>query len=198
LIPAQPANPQSNCLEGVEVHTETKEGMPEMSSPDKPQRTSGGLVGKVAGRAKEAAGAVLNDKELVREGRLQQTKVDAEQEARDRAGEARQREAEAELEREQAETKAERELIENEVQEAAREKAADRDRREAEKLAEERSAKEIARAENEKASAEAQARQIERQAEQNRNAGKAAAAGLNEEARRAEAEADAIDPKENR
>jgi uncharacterized protein YjbJ (UPF0337 family) len=169
----------------------------QLTSSKNPERTSGGLVGKIAGRAKEVAGEALKDDQLAREGRLQQSQVDSEQEARNQAADARRRDAEAELEREKVETRAERERLENELTAKTREEAAERDRREAEKLAEERSASEVERAEKQKASALAHASQIEREAEEERQEGKHAAARLEEKARRAEATADTIDPKEN-
>jgi uncharacterized protein YjbJ (UPF0337 family) len=181
----------------VSANQTRRQGRTQMTSPDKPERTSGGIVGKLAGRAKEAAGAVLNDEELSREGRLQQTQVDVETEAKERAAEAQQREAEAELEQEKAETEAERARLENELREKEREEAAEADRRKAESLAEQRSAEEIAAAEQEKASEESQARTIEIEAERARAEEKRAALRLDQEARQAEATADAIDPKEN-
>jgi uncharacterized protein YjbJ (UPF0337 family) len=67
-----------------------------MTDPKNVERTGGGLVGKLVGRVKEAAGSVLDNEELAREGRLQQAAAEAEQEATARAEEAKRREAEAE------------------------------------------------------------------------------------------------------
>ena len=187
----------TDAFADLRARTDTTKKENHMASTDKPERTSGGIVGKIAGRAKEAAGTVLNDEELSREGRLQQTQVDAEAEAKERAAEAQQLEAEAELKQEKAETKAERELLENELQEKAREETAEADRRNVESSAEQRSAEEIAAAEQQKASEQSEARKAEIQAEQDKAAEKRAAVRLVQEAQRAEAEADVADPKEN-
>ena len=47
-----------------------------MTNPETSERTAGGLVGKLAGKAKEAAGSVVGDDQLAREGRLQQAQGD--------------------------------------------------------------------------------------------------------------------------
>ena len=52
-----------------------------MTDPKNSERTGGGLVGKLVGRAKEAAGSALDNEDLAREGRLQQAAAEAEQEA---------------------------------------------------------------------------------------------------------------------
>jgi len=56
------------------------------------EQAAGGLLGKVAGRAKEIVGSALGHSELDREGRLQQFQVDAEQEAIVRGEEAEEKE----------------------------------------------------------------------------------------------------------
>lgn len=68
------------------------------------ERTTGGIAGKLIGRAKEAAGALTGKDALAREGRLQEAQADADTEAARAENEARQREAEAELRREHKET----------------------------------------------------------------------------------------------
>jgi uncharacterized protein YjbJ (UPF0337 family) len=78
-------------------------------------KTATGPLGKMIGRAKEAAGAVTGDEALSREGRLQQAGVAAQKEATDLAGASRQREAEARLAREKLETGAARERLQAEV-----------------------------------------------------------------------------------
>ena len=104
-----------------------------MTDRKNPERTAGGTVGKLVGRAKEAAGSVLDNEELAREGRLQRAGAEADQEAAERTDEAKQREAEAELQKEEVETKAERDRLRNELETQERQQAAERDRREAEK-----------------------------------------------------------------
>ncbi len=68
-----------------------------MSSQDNPERTSGGLVGKVVGRVKEAVGAATGKDELAREGRLQEAQADAHREARTARSEAARSQQEAQL-----------------------------------------------------------------------------------------------------
>ncbi|HEX2397485.1 MAG TPA: hypothetical protein VHI73_05035, partial [Solirubrobacteraceae bacterium] len=59
-----------------------------MTDPDNRERTAGGLLGKLAGKAKEAAGSLTDNDELAREGRLQQAQADADAQARREAAEA--------------------------------------------------------------------------------------------------------------
>ena len=74
-----------------------------------PERTTGGLIGKLAGKAKEVAADLTRNDELAREGRLQQAQAEAEVEARREQAEAEQRLNEAKLEEDRAETDRERE-----------------------------------------------------------------------------------------
>ena len=69
-----------------------------MTDSKMPEETAGGPLGKLAGKAKEAAGSVLGDEELAREGRLQQAQAEAEAEATQADAEAQLREAETEVE----------------------------------------------------------------------------------------------------
>src|SRR5205814_3681406 len=96
------------------------------------ERTAGGVVGKVVGKAKELAGEATGREDLAREGRLQQAQSDAERDARGSAGDARRREAEAHLREEQAETDIERRSLENEVAAQQRELRIEQDRHAAE------------------------------------------------------------------
>ena len=84
-----------------------------MTDPKLPEETAGGQLGKLAGKAKEAAGFVLGNEDLAREGRLQQAQVDAE--AEHAAAEAQQREAEAEVEAAKADNELERERLQTEL-----------------------------------------------------------------------------------
>jgi uncharacterized protein YjbJ (UPF0337 family) len=79
------------------------------------ERTAGGLVGKVAGRLKSAAGSLTDNDDLAREGRLQEAQSDAGIEAREAQAEARLRDEEAQVKAEQAETEAERRELDNEL-----------------------------------------------------------------------------------
>ena len=55
----------------------TDERQQNMTEPQTDERTTGGLAGKVAGKAKELAGELTNNDDLAREGRLQQAQGDA-------------------------------------------------------------------------------------------------------------------------
>ena len=158
------------------------------------ERTTGGVVGKLAGKAKEAAGAAVGDDDLAREGRLQQAQSDAEVNARREAAEARQREAEAELEAERDETLHERERLQAEQAQKEREDAIERDRVRAEQeaTAEQARAEQAADAQRRAAERAAQAEQERARTDRAEDAGDAVT--LAQEARRAEARADALDP----
>ena len=71
------------------------------------EQTTGGVAGKLAGKAKELTGSLVGNDDLAREGRLQQTQVAAEAEARGAAAEANQSAAEADLIREKKEAELE-------------------------------------------------------------------------------------------
>ena len=60
------------------------------------EQTTGGVIGKIAGKVKEAAGTAVGNDELAREGRLQQAGSEAEVEARREAAKAEALEQEAE------------------------------------------------------------------------------------------------------
>ena len=72
-----------------------------MTDPKTTERTSRGIAGKAAGKAKELAGEALRNEELAREGRLQQSQGDADVKAAKARAEAKQRKEEADLEEEQ-------------------------------------------------------------------------------------------------
>ena len=149
------------------------------------EETTGGPLGRVAGKIKEAAGSAVGNDDLAREGRLQQARVDAEREASAEAAEARQAEAEAQLEADRAQSAEERARLQTELSAAERERAAERDRRQAEQAADAQAVRESAAAEADRAHGEAAARAQEREAQR-----------LELEAARARAAADAIDPEE--
>lgn len=104
-----------------------------MTNPERTQETAGGLVGKVAGKAKEAAGSALGNDDLAREGRLQQAQAEAEVDARREAQEAEQREAEAEVEGARGDLEIERERLRSEIaaeeREGSKRHAADTEKR---------------------------------------------------------------------
>ena len=99
-----------------------------MTDQENPERTAGGLVGRIAGKAKEAAGSLIGNGDLAREGRLQQAQVDAEADAPRSDAEAQQRDAEAKLQADKTETEIERQRLQNEVAAQEREQQIERDR----------------------------------------------------------------------
>ena len=103
-----------------------------MTDQETSEQTTGGLIGKLAGKAKEATGTLVGNGALAREGRLQQAQVDAQTDADAKAAEAKQRDAEASLEAEKAGHELERQRLQNEVAAQTREEQIERDRREAE------------------------------------------------------------------
>lgn len=167
-----------------------------MTNPEIPERTAGGLAGKLAGRMKQAAGSVLGNENLAREGRLQQAQVEAEADAAVAGQHAEQAEEAAAIEAERTENAIERERLKNEIAAREREDQIERDRREAQLAAE-------AAARRDKADATAKEQIHERGADIAENAAQAeriaaakASARLEQEARAAKATADAIDPEE--
>ena len=164
--------------------------------PEQNEQIAGGVLGKVAGKAKEIAGEVVKNDELAREGRLQQAHVDAEIETAEEMKEAEQERAEAELAEKRAQNEAELDRIKAEKAEIEREKAIEQRRVEAEREA-------AQQAEQRKRVADAQAEQQERAADSFETAAarERAVAGaevnaLEREARQAELVADAVDPEE--
>jgi len=142
-----------------------------VTNPEREQ-TAGGVLGNLAGKAKEAAGSLTGNDDLAREGRLQQAQSEAEADARHEAEQARQREAEADLVAEKTETELERERLQTEIAAADREETIEEQSQAARRAAAEK-------AEHDKTLAETQS-----------------AVRLEQEARRAEARANAIDPEE--
>ncbi|MCW2968648.1 MAG: hypothetical protein JWM71_2420 [Solirubrobacteraceae bacterium] len=167
-----------------------------MNDPDTAETTAGGLVGKLAGKAKAAAGSLIGNEDLAREGRLQEASSEAELVARREAAEARVQSDQARVVEEKAQTDEERRRLEAEVAAEEAEARAERDRLEAERRAEEQARQEREAAEAQRRTQELGADAIERQGERERLADAATAVTLEQEARRAEARADAIDPEE--
>jgi uncharacterized protein YjbJ (UPF0337 family) len=167
-----------------------------MTDSKVPEETAGGPLGKLAGKAKETAGAVLGDEELAREGRLQQAQAEAEDEATQADAEARLREVETEVEAASANNELERERLKAELAGEEREAVIDRDQHDRVRDAATRAQQEREAAEREHRLRESAASSTEQQAEAERLAEQQAAARLEEEARRSEARADSIDPEE--
>jgi uncharacterized protein YjbJ (UPF0337 family) len=161
------------------------------------QRTADGLLGRVAGKVKEVAGEITGSEELAREGRLQHASVEAKQEADRRAEVAEQRQAEADLRTRQHEAEQERQRLQREAEAERREEAIEADRRRAEQAVEARAEQAQAEVDAAQEAREASADALEHQAEAQRAAHLDEAARLEDEARRAEAAANVIDPEEN-
>jgi uncharacterized protein YjbJ (UPF0337 family) len=169
-----------------------------LTEQENTERTSGGALGKLVGKAKAATGAALGNNDLAREGRLQQAAADASAEATERSREARQRDREAELEREKAETELERERLQNEVAEQEREQQIERDRHEAERAARAQAEREQAEAERQHDAQVAAADGLEQRAARERLGEAEEEIRLEQQARRAETTADEIDPVEDK
>lgn len=167
-----------------------------MTNPEIPERTRGGLAGKLAGRMKQAAGSVLGNEDLAREGRLQQAQVEAEADAAVAAERADQAAAQADLAAERTENEIERERLENEIAARKRDEQIERDRRQAELDAQASAQRDKAGAAAKKQLHERGADVAETVAQTERAATAQQAARLEQEARAAEATADAIDPEE--
>jgi uncharacterized protein YjbJ (UPF0337 family) len=167
-----------------------------VTNPETPERTRGGLAGRLAGRFKQAAGSLLGDKDLAREGRLQEAHVDAEADAEAAAQRARQADAGVALDAARTENEIERERLENDVSAREREEAIARDRVKAEQAAQVEAGRREAAADAQRRAQQSAAQAAERSAEQERLAAAQEAAALEREARRAEATAEAIDPEE--
>jgi uncharacterized protein YjbJ (UPF0337 family) len=133
------------------------------------ERTAGGLLGKVAGRAKEVFGSALGSSQLDREGRLQQVQVEAEEDAIEHGREADKKDAEAKLTADKAEAEAERRELEQELSQLSDEERIERERQRNKRQAETAHAEELREAET-----------------------------LEREANRAEQVADAVDPEQGR
>jgi uncharacterized protein YjbJ (UPF0337 family) len=162
------------------------------------EETAGGALGRIAGKAKEVAGSALGNDELAREGRLQQAGVDAEREARDEAAEARQAQEQADLQAAKDETKHEREELQAEQAQVERERAIERDRARAESEAAAEQAQQERAADAQRGAGEVAAELKQEQADRERAAAAAEAVRLEQEARRAEVRADAVDPEASR
>lgn len=147
------------------------------------QKTAGGPLGKLVGKAKEVAGSAFGDDTLAREGRLQQASVDAEVVAEREKAEAKQRQAEADLEGEKVQIEAEKRRLQAEVAEDQRESMIERDRTDAER-----------QAAVDAAAGKQRAEQAEKLAEAERTADTVELAEMRAEAARAQARAEAIDP----
>lgn len=160
------------------------------------EQVAGGLLGKVAGKAKEIAGEVTRNDNLAREGRLQQAHVDAEAVAAVELVEAEQEEAAAELVAERDEAEIERRRLLAEKAEIERERAIEARRVESEREVERKAAAEKQAVTQKEAAQKQVAGAVEHAARRDRAVAGAEITALERQARQAELVADVIDPEE--
>lgn len=169
-------------------------GVASMSETERTEKTAGGLLGQIVGKAKAAVGSLVGNEDLQREGNLQNAHAEAEVLAERERQEAEQRKQEATVAEQRAEAAAERDRLRAELEaEERREKIEEAAARTEASLAAD-AARKKATADAREATQEAAADAAERAAMQRRAADNAAARKLEEEARRAELEADTIAP----
>jgi uncharacterized protein YjbJ (UPF0337 family) len=178
--------------------TDDKGASTDLTDKEKTERTTGGVVGRLTGKAKEAAGTLVGNDDLAREGRLQQAQADAETQAARHAEDAEQRRQEADLAQARAETELERERLQNELATEKREDRIEHDRRQAEREAQAEAQRARAAAEQDREAQESAAMSAQREAERERVAAAKDEISLEQRARQADAIADALDPKEDR
>jgi len=166
----------------------------EMTDPETPERTAGGPLGYVLGKAKSALGAVLGREDLEREGNLQQAQVEAEADAERERQAAELRKREVEVQEERVESAAERDRLRAELE-------ADERKRHIEELEDQREREVAAAAAERQRAIDAQLQERERAAElaeaealRRRAADAESVARLQREAATAERSADIIDP----
>jgi uncharacterized protein YjbJ (UPF0337 family) len=167
-----------------------------VSGQDSDERTVGGLVGKVVGKAKEALGGATENDDLAREGRLQQVQSEAGLEAQKTAEQAREREARGALEERSAEVGAERDRLRAEAEAQEREEQIDRDRQVAQERAASQAASERAGADTQLQNETRQANDSVSDAERERIAAAEQSNRLEREAHEAERRASNLDPTE--
>jgi uncharacterized protein YjbJ (UPF0337 family) len=163
------------------------------------ERTAGGLVGRVVGKAKEALGGAIENEDLAREGRLQQAQSEAELEARreaEKAEKARAHEEQAITRERQTEIAGQRDQLRNHVAANQREAEIDRDRRQSEDRAAIDAERERDAADAEQARDHGITEQTVKAAENGRVAAAQQANRLEREAAAAERRAENLDPKE--
>jgi uncharacterized protein YjbJ (UPF0337 family) len=158
------------------------------------EQVSGGGLGKVVGRVKEAIGSAVGNDTLAGEGRAQQVQSDTEREAAERAAEAAAKEERADLSAERVETEARREQLEGELALERREDEIEDTEGAAVASAQERAHEQTLEAENRLRAAESEADAKERIARTREVSELEEAARLRAEAERAAQKAAAIDP----
>ncbi|WP_210495301.1 CsbD family protein [Patulibacter sp. SYSU D01012] len=161
-------------------------------------RTTGGLAGKLIGKAKQAAGGLTGNEQLEREGRLQETAADQARDAAEEQAAARQREQEAQTEQERIALERRRAELQAEETAEAREQRIAAEEAEQKRRAEEREAARREAADRVAQQGGRQAAAADQAAVRERTDGLSDAQRLEEEARLAEARANALDPEDDR
>ena len=164
-----------------------------MSEQESPQHVGGGVFEKVAGRAKAVVGRLIGNDDLAEEGELQQAKVQTAQEAAVLSDEAEQRDREAELAAEQEANRIERERVEAELAEIERDEQIERERHAEITKIEQHAARSRAVASDQAGHDDDVLRRREQAIVAAHVEGVIEADGLDQEARRAEAAADALE-----
>lgn len=161
--------------------------------PEETPEPHGGVVDKLAGKAKQAVGRIVGDENLAEEGALQERKADTAKDATRLTAEALQAEREADLAAEQEANRLEQARIEAELAEQSRADEVEREERaERAAVAADIHRKEAIAVQQEQA-AEARLDRKEGDVVAELIDGAQEAAEIDEDARRAEAAADALD-----
>ncbi|HVF11907.1 MAG TPA: hypothetical protein VNA87_02365 [Actinomycetota bacterium] len=161
---------------------------------DRNQEIAGGRAGHLAGRVKEAVGQAVGSETLATEGRLQKASVEAEASAEQLVEEAELARELSEIAEAKADTEAERLRLQNELTAKEREELVDQDRQRVEENARMLAEQQMKNAESARHIESAVADLKEDRALDERSAAAREAALMKQEARRAEREADTIDP----
>ena len=161
--------------------------------PEEAPDTNRGVLDKLAGKAKQAVGNIIDNETLAEEGALQERKADTAKDATRLIAEAEQAEREAELTAEQEHNRLEQARVEAELAEQTRVDEIERqEQAERAAIAAETARKEAAAAQQEQAEADRLDRkEVDVVAE--RIDGAQEAAEIEQDARRAEETADALD-----
>jgi uncharacterized protein YjbJ (UPF0337 family) len=160
------------------------------------ERTLGGPLGKVVGRAKEAVGSALGSDELSREGRMQTVQAGAEQEAAETAKEAADEQERAQIADERTENEVRRRQLETEVADENQKEAIEAKKDSVVSEADRRAREETVTAEQQRRTQEATADAQDRAAGAQEATGLSEAGRLTAEADRAEKNAEQVDPEE--
>jgi uncharacterized protein YjbJ (UPF0337 family) len=165
-----------------------------MTDAESPETTTGGAVGRFVGKVKSAAGALVGNEDLQREGNLQQARVEAEAAAERKRRTADLRAEEVAVAERRVDAAAERDRLRAEVEAEDREERAHDDEVRREREIATAAARERAAVEQREESQQRAADAAEISALEQRASDAADVARLEAEARKADLTADTIDP----